>query len=306
MNIKRLKISAILAVLTAGLFSTQVVPALEYIDEQKDIKTSKLEYKASKLFLSMESTVTVDKKPVAAVLDDLVEPEKSDRSFVQPRGGSVFIVTTDTDNFGTRTRYTLWFDEAGAILQRLKVRSGDDNEIHLYRYASDGYLEYRKQFNNKKFSLNLQGIKNYQSLFHPYPATETLNGDVTESSAFLYLAGLLKLQKPGDTQSFTVVSRGKLINVKMVVKAKRKLAVDYKVFSGSNNQHIEGKRDVLRIAILPVDANGKPIKNFKMMGLQGKLTLYLDVQSRALVQISGEVKVLGNVDIKLRKAVTTN
>ncbi|MGD8573012.1 MAG: hypothetical protein PVH98_11180 [Gammaproteobacteria bacterium] len=289
--------------LVAGCSIFSVASALDYIDAERTVQWQKLDYHASKFFLTAESTVTVDKKPARDILEDLVPSDKYE--VLKPKGESVFIVTTDTDNFGTRTRYTMWFDSDATILQRLKVRTGDDNDIKLYRHTPDGYLDFRKGFNGKKFSVDLKKIAGYHHSFKPYSDKKKLNENVTESTAFLYLVGMLDFKNKGDMAQFTVSSRGKLANVKLLVKGRQKLYADYKVVTGNSNHHVKGDRDVLRIAVLPVNAAGKPVKNMKLMGVQGRLYLYLDVENRLLLQITGEAKVLGDIDIKLGKAVKT-
>jgi hypothetical protein len=301
MTIKPLKILTLLLILAAGLVYLHATLAMDYIDNGKNLGWRQLEYRASKFFLTAESTVTLDKKPAAEVIDKLVTSDKHD--VLLPQGDSVFIVTTDTDNFGTRTRYTMWFDGNATILQRLKVRTGDDNDVSVNRYTADGYLDYWKKFSNKKFSVNLPNVKGYSHRYEAYPDTGKLNGHISESAAFLYLVSMLKLQEVGDSAQFTVYTHGKLTNVILKVKGRQKLDVDYELVSQRHGRQIEGERETLKIAIVPVDASGKRVKDFKLMGVKGRLYMYLDVKDRLLLQISGDAKVLGRVNIKLRKAI---
>jgi hypothetical protein len=188
-------------------------------------------------------------------------------------------------------------------LQRLRVRTGDDNDVSVNRYTADGYLDYWKKFSNKNFSVNLPTIKGYSHRYVAYAESGKLSGHISESSAFLYLIGMLKLQKAGDSAQFTVYTHGKLTNVILKVKGRQKLNVDYELVSQRHGRQIEGERDALKIAIVPVDASGKRVKDFKLMGVRGQLYMYLDVKDRLLLQISGDAKVLGRINIKLRKAI---
>ena len=74
--------------LTVTIFISQACFALEYLDEQRDIPYNKLSYEASKLLLTLGTEVTLNKKPVAEVHDELVTPEKGDA--IIPQSGSVY------------------------------------------------------------------------------------------------------------------------------------------------------------------------------------------------------------------------
>ena len=121
--------------------------ALEYLDDQRNINYTRLNYGASKLFMSFDTDVTLNEKPVNEVARDLVTPKEGNA--IVPDSGSVYIVTTDSSFFGKHTTYTMWFDEGAAILQRLKeLRRGSKSNAKLYRFATNGKYDFRFDFNN--------------------------------------------------------------------------------------------------------------------------------------------------------------
>lgn len=287
---------------SVGCFCQSVV-ALEFLDDQRNINYTKLNYEASKLFMSFDTAVTLDKKPASEMVNDLVMPK--DNNALVPDSGSIYTVSTDSSFFGKHTIYTMWFDDNAALLQRLKeLRRGDKSNSKLYRFAQNGKHDFRKDYDNENFKVNLGEVKNWGNSFGPYPVEVDEGQTVSESSALLYLVSLLKLQNPGDEQALMLYSRGQLVNTKLTVTEKTKLKVDFNIVSGGNSQRVkERHRSVIKVVVKPVDSQGNPVKDLKVMGLQGDISMYIDEATRLLLQITGDVKVAGEVDIKLKSAV---
>ena len=284
-------------------FFCQSAFALEFLDDQRNINYTKLNYEASKLFMSFDTAVTLDKKPVSEAVNDLVVPK--DNNALVPDSGSIYTVSTDSTFFGKHTTYTLWFDDNAALLQRLKeLRRGEKSNSKLYRFAQNGKHDFRKDFDNENFTINLSEVKNWGSSFRNYPIEVGEGQFVSESSALLYLASMLKLQNPGDEQNILLFSRDQLVNTKLTVTEKTKLKVDFTINDGGNSNRVkERHRNVIKVVVKPVDSQGNPVKDLKVMGLQGDISMYIDEGTRLVVQITGEVKVAGEVDIKLTSAV---
>ena len=282
---------------------SQTAFALEFLDDQRIINYTKLNYEASKLFMSFDTAVTLDKKPVTEFQDDLVMPK--DNNALIPDSDFVYTVSTDSTFFGKHTTYTLWFDDNAALLQRLKeLRRGDKSNSKLYRFAQNGKHDFRKDFDNENFTINLSEVKNWGSSFRNYPIEVDEGQVVSESSSLLYLVSMLKLENPGDEQNILLFSRDQLVNTKLTVTEKTKLKVDFTISDGNNNTRVkERHRSVIKVVVQPVDSQGNPVKDLKVMGLQGDISMYIDEGTRLLVQITGDVKVAGEVDIKLKSAV---
>ena len=282
---------------------SQTAFALEFLDDQRIINYTKLNYEASKLFMSFDTAVTLDKKPVTVFQDDLVMPK--DNNALIPDSDFVYTVSTDSTFFGKHTTYTLWFDDNAALLQRLKeLRRGDKSNSKLYRFAQNGKHDFRKDFDNENFTINLSEVKNWGSSFRNYPIEVDEGQVVSESSSLLYLVSMLKLENPGDEQNILLFSRDQLVNTKLTVTEKTKLKVDFTISDGNNNTRVkERHRSVIKVVVQPVDSQGNPVKDLKVMGLQGDISMYIDEGTRLLVQITGDVKVAGEVDIKLKSAV---
>ncbi len=293
----------ILPIFLLLVFSCQASFALEFIDNQRDINYSKLNYEASKLFMSFDTAVTLDKKSVSEIKKDLVTPK--DNNALTPDSGAVYIVSTDSSFFGKHTTYTMWFDDNAAMLQRLKeLRRGSKSNVKLYRFSQNGKHDFRKNYDDENFVVNLGEVKNWGNSYSEYPVKVEEGQAISESSALLYLVSQLKLENPGDEEDLVLYSGGQLVNTKLTVTEKTNLKVDFKIVSGGQNQQFkEKKRSVIKIVVKPVDSQGNPVKTLKVMGLQGNISMYIDEATRLLLQITGEVDVAGEVDIKLKEAI---
>ena len=277
--------------------------ALEFLDDQRNIDYSQLNYEASKLFLSFDTDITLSKKPSTAIANDLVLPK--DGNALTPEPGSVYMVTTDSKFFGKHTKYTMWFDESAALLQWLREIRSSKSNVKLYRFAKNGYHDYRKDYDNEGYVVNLADVKNWGSSYKTY-ATKVPEGQaVSDSSAILYLVSLLKLQNAGDEAQMVLNSDEQLANIRLVVEGKTMLNTNFDIVSSGNNQHIEEQRQAIKIKFVALDSQGNPAKDLQLLGLQGDIALYIDEASRLLLQISGDVKIAGRVDIKLKRAVRT-
>ncbi|WP_455207028.1 hypothetical protein [Kaarinaea lacus] len=277
--------------------------ALEFLDDQRNIDYSQLNYEASKLFLSFDTDITLSKKATTAIVNDLVLPK--DGNALTPEPGSVYIVTTDSKFFGKHTKYTMWFDESAALLQWLREIRSSKSNVKLYRFASNGYYDYRKDYDNEDYVVNLTDVKNWGSSFKTYVTKVPEGQAVSDSSAILYLVSMLKLQNAGDEAQMVLNSDEQLANIRLVVEGKTMLNTNFDIVSSGNNQHIEEQRQAIKIKFVALDSQGNPAKDLQLLGLQGDIALYIDEVSRLLLQISGDVKIAGRVDIKLKRAVRT-
>jgi len=287
--------------LLISLFS-HVCLAFEYLDEQRKINYTQLHYEASKLFLTLGTDVTLSKKPVADVAKDLVTPE--DNNAIVPVPGSVYTVTTESKFFGKHTRYTIWFDERAALLQWLReIRKGSKSNVKFYRFAENGYRDYRKDYDNEDYVVNLGEISSWGSSFKPFPAKPPENSVISDTAALLYLVSQLKLQEAGDEVSLLMYSDDQLIATKLVVEGKAKLSTDFEVVENGKSRRVKEKeRSVVKVLVKPVDSQGKQVKDLEVMGLKGDVSMYIDEATRLLLQVSGDIDVAGEVDIKLKNA----
>jgi|GEM_PF-6776729 len=276
--------------------------AMEFLNEQREIPYNQLTYEASKLLLTLGTEVTLSKKSVAEVSADLVTPKEGNA--ITPKSGSIYIVTTDSSFFGKHTTYTLWFDERSAIVQWMReIRRGSKSNVKFYRFSDNGYRDYRKNYPDEDYVVDLGEINSWGNSFKPYLVKAPEDKVISETGALLYLVSQLKLQNAGDEASLLMYSDEQLIDTRLIVVGKVKLKTDFTIVDNGKTQRInEKERSVIQVMVKPVDTQGNPVKDLEVMGLQGEISMYIDEATRLLLQISGEVEIAGKVDVKLKSA----
>lgn len=265
-----------------------------------NVRWNRLVYEASAFFITLETEIkltTVDRKTVA---EQLVLQDETNLLF--PEGRNVYRIDTFADSFGKRTHYSLWFDSDGEILQRKKVLRGKKNEIKIYRFSPCAYYSLRKKFPNKKFD---QGFSQWTASNQKFLEFQPeLCGDepIVDANTLLYLISALDIKDTGLDRELLTFSRGRLIKVRLKARKKTSIYSEFKVKHPAGSNEIEDDVDVLQLHLSPVVDNSKDRDNFRFLGLKGDIKIYVDTKRKLILRLSGNVDVVGSIDINLKKA----
>ena len=265
------------------------------------VRWSSLVYEASAFFVTLDTKVSLNKVNKDSDLKFLVLEDNEDVSL--PRGDKFFRIDTFAEGFGKNTRYQLWFDNDGSILQRKKIVKGDKNEIKIYRYSQCGHYRMRKKFPDEDFEESYDKWKMSEVGLTSYPASLCEGNTVYDANTLLYLISALNLKSAGYERQLQVVSRGRLFTVKLHAKKMTSIYADYKLRTQGEDETIEDDVNVLEVRIMPVTDVKEELDSFKFLGLKGRVRVYVDTEKQLILRLRGEVKVLGKVDINLKKAV---
>jgi len=268
---------------------------------RNDLQWSRLVYEASALFMTVQTEVTLGAMDKKVTLEQLVL--KNESYVHKPQGDTVYQMSTFSDSFGKKTRYTLWLDSQGQILQRKKLVRGKRNEIKYFRFAPCGYYTLREKFSDRKFDENYNQWTDADRHFAEF-APELCDGRVVyDVNSLLYMATALNITKPGDRQEVLAFSRDRLFKVSMEAKKVNDIYVDFSLDSPSGKRKVDEKLKTLQIQIEPIGGDAKINEEFRFLGLSGKVTAYVDLTRKLVVRLNGHVDVLGSIDINLTKAV---
>ena len=117
--------------------------------KHENVRWNRLVYEASAFFVTLESEVKLQSIDKTKAIEDLVMKEES--NLLYPKGERLFRIDTFAEGFGKETRYSLWINPDGEVLQRKKVLSGKKNEVKLYRFSPCAFYTLRQKFPNKNF-----------------------------------------------------------------------------------------------------------------------------------------------------------
>lgn len=286
----------ILLLLSNSVFATENPP----IYNHDNVRWNRLVYEASAFFITLETEIrlsTIDRK---AAVEQLVLQDETNLLF--PEGQNVYRIDTFADSFGKKTHYSLWFDSDGEILQRKKVLRGKKNEIKIYRFSPCAYYSLRKKFPDKKFDQEFSQWTAANQKFQEFQPELCGDEPIVDANTLLYLISALDIKDAGFDKELLTFSRGRLIKVRLKAIKKTSIYSEFKVKHAAGSNEIEDDVDVLQLHLSPVVDNSKDRDNFRFLGLKGNIKIYVDTRRKLILRLSGNVDVVGSIDINLRKA----
>ena len=140
--------------------------------------------------------------------------------------------------------------------------------------------------------------------FEAFPSWVDEDLEISEPTALFYLLAAAELDAPGDRVELPILSKGELIMVDLEVIGGETLEVDYIKVTPAGEQMIRGSVPVLKIKVSGrlLDPRSTA-KNLEFMGMKGDIDIYLDLETRAPLQVSGRVPVVGRARARIERLV---
>lgn len=279
-------------------------PLVQAQDSQLDpsqVKWSRLDYKSYVLFFPMN--VKVQLKPIsqAAAQSALLTPKQG--AGTMPQADPTYRIDLDSKIMGRKSLISLWFDPDGSAFQRTQTDTGSKKRIKTYRILKNGY--YSHETKPKKNETELPPNKWTQigeghKTFSKLPAAGVI---ITEPTALYYLVSASNLTSPGDKFEKSIFTKHGIYQLNLH-------AVDYQEIETDYTKQQTGQKQVAppTTKALHIQMNATPLDpaaggDFDFLGLKGDIHLYLEPQTRVLLQISGKADIIGKTDIKLKEVV---
>ncbi|MBL8199584.1 MAG: hypothetical protein JNK40_01310 [Chromatiales bacterium] len=262
---------------------------------------SEIRMTASKLFLTAEARLTLRTIPGATVVPDLLDVPAGQFTALTP-GTDVLEVLYDARGAGRVSRLTLLMDpRSGAALQRTQHDQQGKQRLRTYRFGIEGAYQRtfwpanagEKSLMPARWTRTTEGLRAY-----PIPPGAQ---PVVEPTGLLYAVAAAPLDKPGDTQDVLVFRRHDTQVVRIEVLPPREISVQYDELWPRGAVQRSGKVQPLRLSLqgLPVPGGDPEDDDLELLGLRGRLELLLDPATRAPLQLSGNVKIVGSVTLRL-------
>ncbi len=263
---------------------------------------SQLEFSAAKFLMSAQADITVQRRPAAAIADSLLATPEGRPV---PAGREVLELLYRFRGFGLQSVATLWADpDSGASLQRTDIDGGSRQRLRSYRFTDIGAYHFsrwpateaEKSLPPASWTERTQGLR-------PYPPQVT-GRPVTEPTMLLWLAAAGHFSRPGDHGEVLTFSRKQVSRVLIDVTGRKTVRVDFEEQSGTGIRQRKGSIDAiaLRLRPRPLDPGGDDA-DFELLGLRGDLELLIDPDTRTPLQVSGTVKLAGQLTVRLRRVV---
>ena len=263
---------------------------------------SRLELEATKFFITARSEVELAVRPSAEAGAELIAPGQG--RGLAPRGGHSGRIDIRTRFLGRDSRARFWFDPGDArALQRSSHDASKKRLRHrTYRYTSVGVFSHTLRPGEGEEDLPYERWTNVQDKAVAFAGE--WDGPVgTEAAGLLYLIPAGDFRAAGDQARLRVFTRGKVREVDVAVTGRERIGVGYVEVSGGRERAVRDEVDALHVTVRPRAAAGEDAGDFKLLGLEGDIDIYLDPRSRALLLVSGKIAVAGRVRLGLKRAV---
>lgn len=135
--------------------------------------------------------------------------------------------------------------------------------------------------------------------FTPYPRGLAAGAVITGPIGLLYAASAAPLQSPGDALTVLVLVQTHVERVTLQVDRVETVALDFQERSGSAVRDVHRQSRALRLVARSRPVDPSSASAFHIFGLGGDVELVWDPVRRLPVEISGNVRVLGRVHVRL-------
>jgi len=262
---------------------------------------SRLEYSATKFFLSVRTAAEIVPRHSQQLRTELIAPTRGDPKF--PVGPEAYELTLATNGVGTDALIRVWFDDYGSVLQRSSLYSGKKQWYRVYRYTSDGAYSLKKRPRENERGSTHEGWTDTTEDFYPY--TQPRDGLlITEGEVIFYLLAMAPLRDVGDTFEFLVFSTHGLDLARLTVREVTTFPIDVVEQSAQGEQALDTDVDALLLTLHAQPYNYSSDANqFEFLGLRGDIDIMLDAVTHIPLRVTGQVDYLGEVNINLRRIV---
>jgi hypothetical protein len=257
---------------------------------------SEIRLGGSKLFLTADASLAWSILPGSGVAARLREPPGLEA--IMP-GAAVVEMSYEGAAAGRRTRAVLLMDPvSGAALQRDQDDLSGRLRHRVYRYTTTAGWHWTRwpargeeKLPPEQWTMASEG---------PRPYGWVPDGPVLEPTGLIYAIAAAPLLRPGDSADFLVFQRRVLQRVEVRVAGTRPIAVDYQDLTSGTAVRGPARIDALRLVITGDPDTAGSDDELELLGLRGALELYLDPATRAPLQLSGNVAIIGAVTLRVR------
>ncbi len=290
------------AYLMPALLAAATVASAGYDPDR--VAWSRLEFQATKFFLTARSEVELTTRPSSEAVSELLAPGGAQKGRgLAPRGAESGVLDIRTRILSRDSRVRFWFDPGDArALQRSSHDTSKKKLRHrTYRYTRGGVFSHTLRPADGEDQRPYSGWSRVDD--HFVGVAPAGGPPVTEAAGLLYLLPAGDFHAPGDQQRLRVYTRGRVREVDVKVVGKEHITVDYVEISGVGERAVDGKIETLRIAVRPRVGAGEDSGDFKLLGLEGDIDIYVEPKTRVPLLVSGKVEIAGTVRLRLRRAV---
>jgi hypothetical protein len=266
------------------------------------LKPVKLDYKASKFFITATTSVALAARPAAQVMPDLAVIKE--KAGLQPDSDAVIVESITTSVLGRDTAIEVLMNPDSRVLQISSVKSGHKDRYRLYRYFSDS------TYSIKRFPANKSELKagwpNWTIIEEDlFPiAEDNRNLLITEAEGLFYVVSVLDWRNISPEHAIVLFDTDGLIELSMDFLGEQTVSTDYEeIDTSGGTSRIKGE-----VAVQQIRIDGRPLdpsankENFNFLNYKGAVDLFVDKKKGIVIEMRGDLDYVGEVSVKLQSA----
>lgn len=207
-----------------------------------------LAYKASKFFITAETSVALSSKPAPEVIPELTRIEGLQG--IMPDQDRVIVERMHTGVLGRNTDTEVLMNPNTRSLQLYSLKSGHQDRYRLYRHFSDQVYSIKRFPKNN--SEKAAGWTQWSDIIEDYypTAEENRSLTITEAEGLFYLISVLDWSQIGPHHSVILFDADGLIELTLDVAGDTKIKTDYEETNSQGvTTRIKGEIPVKQIRI---------------------------------------------------------
>lgn len=261
-----------------------------------------LNYKASKFFITAETSVALSTRPSTTVIPTLTRIEG--KTGVMPDSERVIVETLRTSVLGRYSDIELLMNPDSRVLQIHSLQSGYKDRYRLYRHFTDGAYSI-KRFPTDKREAGA-GLQAWSTIHEDYyPIAEAHRAlQITKAEGLFYIVNVMDWNRVGARHIVNLFDPDGLIELTMDFVGTTTIETSYdKIDDKGVASRISGEVEVRKIRI-----DGRPLDpsanqgNFDFLNYKGGVNLFVDTRQGIVLELSGDLDYVGEVAIKLQSA----
>jgi hypothetical protein len=270
------------------------------LDRQR-VAWGELRYTARKLGIS--ATIEVRLDDTSVVLPDTGVARRQGTASASAENGEILLQSTSHlpgRTFRARERVDPVLARAREIVD---TETGAKNHRKTYILRDRGFLlELLEPADGSENLLAPERWTRQTRSFASYPKVLPTDAVITGPAGLLYAASAAGLNSPGDSLTIFVLVQTQVERVTVRVEGVETVETDFLESSGGVLRSVREQLSAVRLVARsqPVDPTSSSV--FRMFGLEGDIEILWDPARRLPVEITGHVKLLGHVEVRLASA----
>tara|TARA_Y100001960_G_scaffold311215_1_gene371560 strand:+ start:2270 stop:3166 length:897 start_codon:yes stop_codon:yes gene_type:complete len=274
--------------------------------DKKDISWSKLSFKGKEFFAKLNAEVKLTSSQKSE-LKNIFIPSSEGTPIDATELGSLVIdtrISIKSILANVELQKIAWFHHVNlSAMQYVRQRTGFKDSNKVYRFTNKGVFRVAKKPINR--SEALQSPEEWSARnerFYPYPQEVRDCPSITAPMPLIYLISASKMSDFNKPVTVCVFNKKETVYLDIKKEPAESVQLD----------HIELKEDksiqkntLILADVLSLKArsisSGEIINNFTLIGLQGNIKVYVDPKSRIPVQLKGDYKSFGQIQLNLYK-----